>query len=100
MGLYSRLIGIEDPKIPIHVFRALVNEWKRGKLARAQVIDNLSIAASEEVELDAIKAAMDQLVDPTTTDELFDALVCGERGIKPYNSETAIKQRIEDGTVL
>lgn len=36
MALYPRIIGIESPKIQLHMFQSVLAEWARGKITGAQ----------------------------------------------------------------
>lgn len=50
MSLYTRLLGIDTPRIPIHVFMAAVGEWERGRITQAQVVNAFNLSAGEETE--------------------------------------------------
>ena len=54
MGLYERLCGTEEPKLPIHQFMAALGEHDRGKMTRDQVVFAFSLSAAEQVELDTL----------------------------------------------
>jgi hypothetical protein len=63
MALYERIVGKLDDgeplpdsmeKIPVHQLMAALNEWGRGFLTRAQVINGFNIEPSEEASLDFI----------------------------------------------
>ncbi len=49
MALYARLIGTEEPRIPIHAFIGALGEWERGKITRTQVVNGFTITTSSEL---------------------------------------------------
>ena len=58
MSLIERLIGTEEPKLPVHQLMSALGEWERGKMTRAQVISGFGLTTPEEAELDAIFGKM------------------------------------------
>ena len=59
-GLWERISptdGEASNKIPVHRLSAALGEWAVGNLTRQQVIDGLSLGATEQAEIDAIAAA-------------------------------------------
>jgi hypothetical protein len=54
VALYDRLMGLADPKLPVHQFMAALGEWERGKMTRAQVISAMTIQPTEEADLDTL----------------------------------------------
>jgi hypothetical protein len=56
MSLYTRLMGIDQPKIPSHQFGAAIAEYSRGKWTRQNVIDAFGLSAGEATDLDTIFA--------------------------------------------
>ena len=50
MGLYERLLGIEEPRIPNHQFFGALAEIEKGKLSGQEVGDMFAMSASERVE--------------------------------------------------
>ena len=71
MALLDRLIGTEEPKLPVHQFQAALDEWALGSSVlgnnnaqrRTAVINAFNISASEEADLDFIA---DKYVDAVT----------------------------------
>jgi hypothetical protein len=50
MGLYERLVGVEEPKIPVHSFMAALGEVERGKSVAADVSSAFGLSSSEQTE--------------------------------------------------
>jgi hypothetical protein len=55
MGLYERILRLEEPKLPVHAFQSVAAEWARGNLTGAQA--NTIIGALTGVPLDATAVA-------------------------------------------
>lgn len=56
MALVERLMGLEEPKIPIHSFFAAQSEVARGAITVQQVKNFLNMDASAAAEYDALIA--------------------------------------------
>lgn len=58
MSLLDRVMHIEQPTMPNHAFVGAMNEWALGGMTRAEVlaVAKFNIQASEEAELDWLKA--------------------------------------------
>src|SRR5262245_48330253 len=56
MPLYDRLIGLAEPKIPVHSFMAAMGEWERGFATREIIIGSFGIQPDEEADLDQLNA--------------------------------------------
>lgn len=56
MALVERLMGLEEPKIPVHDFFAAAQEIIAGRLTAAQVKTALALDAAGQAEFDAIAA--------------------------------------------
>ena len=96
MGLYSRIVGEESPKIPVHQFMALLSERPRGAITREEIISLLSLDVGESIELDDILDKSDALA----TDRRFefarmmhDIMLLSESGLK-YMTSTDFYDRI------
>lgn len=69
MGLYERLLQLEEPRIPLHLFQALVGERARGRLTAKQAHDAIAarsgapLTPAEQAEFQALVAT----VPPATT---------------------------------
>jgi hypothetical protein len=56
MALVERLMGLEEPKIPVHGFFAAANEIVAGRLTIAQVKSYLQMDQAAQDEMDALAA--------------------------------------------
>ncbi len=56
MSLYTRLMGLGSPKIPVHSFMSALGELERGKMTTQQVIDAFALSAPEQTEAAALIA--------------------------------------------
>lgn len=56
MALVERLMGIEEPRIPVHQFFAAVGEVVQGNITGAQVKSFLNMDAAAQAEWDAMAA--------------------------------------------
>jgi hypothetical protein len=56
MALVERLMGLEEPKIPVHDFFAAAQEIITGRLTAAQVKTALALDAAASTEFDTIAA--------------------------------------------
>jgi hypothetical protein len=50
MGLYERLLGLEQPRLSVHLFSGLIGEWERGFMTGAEVSQQLGLSPAEEAE--------------------------------------------------
>ena len=107
MPLIERLMGLEEPKIPVHAFQALCAEWARGNITGAQA--QAAIVAATGVALDAAAQAEAQALVNTvpggsTADEKADralrmqvidqVLLVADRRIPPYDTAAAVRTRL------
>lgn len=114
MALYPRLMGIEEPRIPVHAFQAVAAEWARGNITGAQA--NAAIAKASErfpgdpdAPLDAGEVTEAQtLVNTVPTGSTADAkasralrlleidqiMLMVSAQLAPYDTEAAIKTRL------
>lgn len=91
MALYERLVGFENPKIPVHQFMALLAERRRGQVTNQQVVDALGLDPAERTELLALVTRVQ--ADTLTAIEIHDVLMLAEAGWAPYGSVAAVKAR-------
>lgn len=56
MSLYTRLLGIDAPRIPVHLFMSLLGEVERGLISGAQASAALGLSAGEITEATALIA--------------------------------------------
>lgn len=61
MSLYTRLLGLDTPRLPAHNFTAALAELQRGKMARAEVIAAFAITVAEEADLDVLIGKVGEL---------------------------------------
>jgi len=54
MSLYTRLIGIDLPRIPVHDFMAALGEVERGRVTTTQVASAFSLSAGEQTEMETL----------------------------------------------
>lgn len=54
MGLYERLQGSVEPKLPVHTFTAAAAEVARGKVSATVAADALGLSQAERVEANAL----------------------------------------------
>jgi hypothetical protein len=64
MGLYERLLGLEEPGLSVHGFHALLGEIERGKLTAAQAATALGLTAAEQTEAQTL---IGRIVSPLET---------------------------------
>jgi len=92
MSLYTRLMGIDTPKISVHAFYSLMAERKRGKVTNQDVIDAFGLSAGEQTELSTLWTRINN--DLLLAAELDDVLICAEHRIAPYDTEAEVKTRL------
>lgn len=56
MSLYTRLLGQNGVKLPVHQFMAALGEAERGKITEGQIASALNLDAGEQTELSALLA--------------------------------------------
>ena len=93
MGLYERILRLEEPKIPVHAFMAAMAERKRGRVTAQQIVNLFGLDAAAQIDATALSARFDDLVDPLNGVELHDVLLLADAGIG-YTTVTALKNRL------
>lgn len=93
MGLYERLLRIEEPKIPAHQFMAALGEIKRGHVTAQQVATSFELNVDEQTEAATLFARFNDLVDPLTSVELHEVLLLAEQG-RAYATVTGLTTRL------
>ena len=89
MALLDRLLGTEEPKLPVHEFMAGLAEYKRGAITGAQVVSAFNLSGTEATQLQGF---LDNLDGDTISRELIhDVLLLGEGG---YYTKTQVKNRL------
>lgn len=91
MGIYERLLGLEDPKIPVHAFYSMVTERRRARVTQQQVIDAFGLSAGEQTELTTLvnRIAANKITGP----EVHEVLMLAESALAPYTTVAAVKTR-------
>lgn len=101
MGLYERLGGFEDPKIPVHTFMSAMQEYMLGNMTGAQATAAFGLSAGEQTEALALR---DRILTEASTNanlarrlkalELENVLILLETRVAPYNTVAAVKTRL------
>ena len=95
MGLYERLLRLEEPRISAHLFTGLLAERKRGKITGAQIVNLLGLDAIAQAEAITLNARFDDLVNPLTGVELHEVLLIADaKNIPLYKTVAALKNRL------
>lgn len=101
MPLLERIMGIEQPKLPVHDFFAANHERIEGRLTRADVISLFAMDAATVLEYDRLVASA-----PTGTSALATAqkalfiekihavFILAEGGYAGYNTSAAIRLKL------
>lgn len=107
MALIERLMGLEDPRIPVHQFQAIAAERARGNISPAQA--QAAIEASSGAPLDSGEVAEALALIATvptgsTADEkasralrLFEidqVLLMASQQLAPYNDPAVVRTRL------
>lgn len=108
MPLIERLMGLETPKVPVHLFQSVMAEWARGNMTGAQA-NSCIAAASGGVPLDSAATAEAQAlvntvpVGTTTANkadralrlqEIDQILLIADTRSAPYNTAAAVRTRL------
>ena len=107
MPLVERLLGLEEPKIPIHAFQAVVSEWAKGKLTAAQAQTALtwnSGAPLDQASIDETLALVNTIPAGTTTAqqaaralrliEIDQVLLLADTLTPPYDTAASVRARL------
>lgn len=97
MSLYERLVGSEEPGIPVHQFMAAIAERERGELTRQDIIDMFSIETGDLDELDDVLDKDDSLTAERSFEfgrMLHDSLLLSESKLH-YTTSTDFYARID-----
>lgn len=87
MSLYTRLLGLDEPKIPVHQFMAMLGEFERGKISGVQIASALGLSPAEETEALALAArvitplesvSLGGLVALTNVGSLYDSITASQ----------------------
>jgi hypothetical protein len=92
MGFYERLMDLEDPRIPVHAFMAVVAEFKRGRLTQPQAVALLGLSAPEQTEAAALITRVTNNL--LTAIEIHDVLLLAEGRYAGYDTVALVKTRL------
>lgn len=92
MGLYERLMGIEEPKIAIHGLFAVISEYRRSKITANQGGAILGLNPAERAELGTLIGRVDS--GQLTAAEVHDVLIAGELRYAGYDAVASVKTRL------
>jgi formyltetrahydrofolate hydrolase len=88
VALIERLMGLEEPKIPVHQFQATIAEWARGSITGAQAQVILSARGGQVLSSAEVAARAMRLIE---IDQVF---LLAEYGVTPYNTAAAVRARL------
>lgn len=91
MGLWERLLNVEQPRLPSHQFSSAMAEVARGQLTKNQVVNGLNLSAGEATELNALASRFTGGF--LTRQEFEDVVLLAQYGVPSYQSVAAIKSR-------
>ncbi len=91
MGLYERLVGEEEPKLPVHQFYAACHEVVRGQKTGSQAAVAFGLSASEQAEAQTLIARVQSTA--LTAEEVHQVLCLGEQRLL-YASAAEVKTRL------
>jgi hypothetical protein len=92
VGLYERLLGLSEPKLPVHQFTAAMGEVRRGKVSPATVAAAFQLDAAEQAETGTLSARFND-APPLTSVELHEVLCLAEQG-RAYGTVATLKTRL------
>jgi hypothetical protein len=94
MGLYERILRLEEPKIPVHAFMAAMAEIRRGHGTRNQFVTIFQLDAAAQADLDVIITRFSG-GNPLTGVELHDVLLLADaKAVPVYKTVAALKTRL------
>lgn len=101
MALVERLMGLEDPKIPVHDFFAAVSEVINGRLTSAQVKTFLALDAAASTQYDLIaataptgNAALNVAQKALWTEGMHAVFVLAERRYPGYDTAAGVRTKL------
>lgn len=102
--LIERLIGLEEPKIPVHAFFSAVQEYAIGTITGQQVVEAFDLNAEEANEALAI---YDRIMAEPESDggmlrrlkgmELENVLILAESGVLDFVTPEIVRARLGIG---
>jgi hypothetical protein len=101
MALIERLMGLEEPKIPVHDFYAANDGRIRGALTAAQIKTALGMDAAAGAEYDALAAqapsggtTANQLARLDYLNKVHCVLILAESGYAGYDTPAAVRTKL------
>lgn len=101
MALVERLMGLEEPKIPVHDFFAAAGEIVDGFLTAAQVKTALGLDAAASTEFDALAATAPTGSTATAlankalwVERMHRVFILAEAGYSPYDTPAEVRNRL------
>jgi hypothetical protein len=101
MALVERLMGLEEPKIPVHDFFAAAQEIIAGRLTAAQVKTALALDASASTEFDTIAATAPTGSTATAlankglwVHSIHSVFILAEGGYAGYNTPAGVRSKL------
>ena len=101
MALVERLMGLEEPKIPVHDFFAAGHELVMGRLSAAQIKSNLNMDAAAQAEFDALIAlapsgstALATAQKAQYVESIHSVFILAEGGYPGYNTPAAVRGKL------
>lgn len=92
MGIYERMMQIDAPNIPVHLFVAVVAEHAKGNMTNNQARTALNLSAAEGNEAIALSARVQG--GQLTRTEVHDVLLIAWDKHPPYDTVAAVKTRL------
>ena len=89
MAILPRLLGTEEPRLPIHQFMAALAEYKRGAITGPQIVSGFGLSPTEATQLQDFLDNLD--ADTVNRALIHDVLLLGERG---YYSPSLVATRL------
>ena len=101
MALVERLMGLEEPKIPVHDFFAAAMEIIAGRLTTAQVKTALALDAAGQSEFDTLAATAPTGTSATAlankalwVHSMHSVFVLAEGGYAGYNTPANVRSKL------
>lgn len=101
MALIERLMGVEEPKIPVHDFFAAQSEVIAGRLTLAQIKNYLNLDAAAQAEYDALAATAPTGSTATATankaifiEKIHAVFILAEQGYPGYSTPAEVRTKL------
>ena len=97
MALFARLVGSEEPKLPVHQFMAALSELARGQMTRAEIVTAFDLTVAEDADLGLVIQRAQQELTVTARllwlHELEQVLILAEGGLR-YTTASSARLRL------